>query len=359
MASIPSKRPSLTPTRGTATRSKTPMPMTATSPPPPKRRRTASLEADLLTPPLLEEEDPLCSRSNVVEQSDDEDDNDDHDEDLFSHAAHVLATEAAALASITSLYSTNMSAKKNLKSAVETILQSQRSRGKLIVSGVGKSAYIGQKLVATCKSMGVATSFMHACEAAHGDLGDIREVSCPNHPYPSLRNTKIKTKPKTNERTKEKPKLTTPPKNDTILFISHSGKTPELLNLLPHIPPTTPILAMSSQTSRPACPLLTDRAPKLGILLPAPIPVSEEASFGVSAPTTSTTVALAVSDMLALTVAERLHRGGSSKREVFKRNHPGGAIGMSQRELGVVKRAGVEVEAIELPSPSISANDEG
>jgi hypothetical protein len=173
-----SKRPGFAPTTRGTTRSKTPMPTTATSPPPPKRRRTASLEADLLTPPLLDEEDPLSSRSLVVSQSDDDDDDDDDDdEDLFSHAAHVLATEAAALASITALYRTSSTAKRNLKSAVETILQSQQSRGKLIVSGVGKSAYIAQKLVATCKSMSVATSFMHACEAAHGDLGDIRDVS--------------------------------------------------------------------------------------------------------------------------------------------------------------------------------------
>jgi hypothetical protein len=160
------------------------MPTTATSPPPAKRRRTASLEADLLTPPLLDEEelDPLSSRSLIASKSDsfdlvDNDNNDDDDENLFSHAAHVLATEAAALASITALYRTSASAKKNLKSAVETIMQSQQTRGKLIVSGVGKSAYIAQKLVATCKSMGVATSFMHACEAAHGDLGDVRDVS--------------------------------------------------------------------------------------------------------------------------------------------------------------------------------------
>ena len=117
---------------------------------------------------------------------------------------------------------------------------------------------------------------------------------------------------------------------------------------------------MSSQTSRSACPLIQARKPDLGILLPAPIPVSEEASFGVSAPTTSTTVALAVSDMLALTVAERLHRSRSGcKREAFKRNHPGGAIGMShQREVVKVKKTEVKVEVLELPSPSISANDE-
>jgi hypothetical protein len=172
------------------------MPTTVTSPPPAKRRRTASLEADLLTPPLLDEEkeDLLSSRSLIASKSDsfdlldnENDNNDDDDEDLFSHAAHVLATEAAALASITALYRTSPSAKKNLKLAVETILQSQqsRSRGKLIVSGVGKSAYIAQKLVATCKSMGVATSFMHACEAAHGDLGDVRDVSFQRKKFPS------------------------------------------------------------------------------------------------------------------------------------------------------------------------------
>jgi hypothetical protein len=147
------------------------------SPPPSKRRRTASLEGELLTPPQ-QDEDPLINSTQTSPSYDSEDDDDDND--IFSYAAHVLATEAAALASITSLYRTSAIAKQNLKTAVKTIVQTQHERGKLIVTGVGKSAYIGQKLVATCKSMGVAASFMHACEAAHGDLGDIRDVSC-NH----------------------------------------------------------------------------------------------------------------------------------------------------------------------------------
>ena len=54
----------------------------------------------------------------------------------------MLAIEAVVLALITALYRTSLTAKKNLKSAVETILYSQQSRGKLIVSGMGKSAYI-------------------------------------------------------------------------------------------------------------------------------------------------------------------------------------------------------------------------
>jgi D-arabinose 5-phosphate isomerase GutQ len=125
-----------------------------------------------LTPPQ-QDEDPLI---NSTQTSPSYDSDDDDDNDIFSYAAHVLATEAAALASITTLYRTSAIAKQNLKAAVKTIVQTQHDRGKLIVTGVGKSAYIGQKLVATCKSMGVAASFMHACEAAHGDLGDIRDV---------------------------------------------------------------------------------------------------------------------------------------------------------------------------------------
>lgn len=142
------------------------------SPRPAKRPRTASIdEADLLTPPR-QDDDPLnTTTATKAEIQNDEDD------DILSHATHVLATEAAALASITTLYRTSATAKQNFASAVETIVRGHRNRGKLIVTGVGKSAYIGQKLVATCKSLGVAASFMHACEAAHGDLGDIREVS--------------------------------------------------------------------------------------------------------------------------------------------------------------------------------------
>lgn len=107
------------------------------------------------------------------------------------------------------------------------------------------------------------------------------------------------------------------------MFISYSGKTAELVAVLDHIPSTTPILAITSQTKPSECQLLRERPD--GILLPAPIHESEEVSFGVCAPTTSTTVAIAVGDMLALTVAETMHSG--TTKQVFKKNHPGGAIG--------------------------------
>jgi D-arabinose 5-phosphate isomerase GutQ len=68
--------------------------------------------------------------------------------------------------------------------------------------------------------------------------------------------------------------------------------------------------------------------------LPAPIHELEEVSFGVCAPTTSTTVTIAVGDMLALTVAETLHEHeDDGVRDVFRRNHPGGAIGAKARKI--------------------------
>jgi D-arabinose 5-phosphate isomerase GutQ len=107
------------------------------------------------------------------------------------------------------------------------------------------------------------------------------------------------------------------------MFISHSGKTPELLSLRDHIPDDIPLIAIASHKCIDDCPLLADRPD--AILLPAPIHEAEEVSFGICAPTTSTTVTIAVGDMLALTVAEAMHR--EETKRIFRNNHPGGAIG--------------------------------
>ncbi|KAK0337926.1 hypothetical protein LTR91_011766 [Friedmanniomyces endolithicus] len=125
------------------------------SPRPLKRRRVSN--TTLITTPSL---DP----TTLSPQND----------PLLTHATHVLATEAAALAHITHLYLTSPPARHSLRAAVHCILSSQRAGGRLIACGVGKSAYIAQKLTATCKSLGIAAGFLHACEAVHGDLGDIR-----------------------------------------------------------------------------------------------------------------------------------------------------------------------------------------
>ncbi|KAK4984830.1 hypothetical protein LTR50_006352 [Elasticomyces elasticus] len=224
----------------------------------------------------------------------------------LDRATHVLATEATALGIVAQLYQTDPVARTGLVDAVDLITMAHRKRGKVVVCGVGKSGLVGSKMVATMKSLGIGSSFLHAAEAVHGDLGDVRE-------------------------------------NDVLLFISYSGRTAELLNILPHIPKSTPMIALTSHTAREACPLLDGRP--TSVLLPAPIHEPEEVSFGVAAPTTSTTVAMAVGDMLALTVAEQLL--DSSVAEVFKHNHPGGAIGET-----ATKRLQIH-DAETLPTPEM------
>jgi D-arabinose 5-phosphate isomerase GutQ len=296
---------------------------------------------------------------------------------LLTLATHVLSTEAIALNNLNTLYSTDPAARSSLLQASRAILRAHAQHGRAIISGVGKSGYIGQKLCATLKSLGVGACFMHACEAAHGDLGDVSRDG-----------------------------------RDVIVFVTFSGRTPELMNLVPHLPRGTDVVALSgSEGGAENNAILCERrkrldelaaetqdtgseGSKLGatILLPAPIHEKEETSFGVCAPTTSTTVALAVADMLALTVAEELHRcerGGESRtKEVFRKNHPGGAIGMipvpvagaaaatAAVAVPLVAKACVEAKVgdkrarevdeddeedlgpTELPSPSLSGEDD-
>jgi hypothetical protein len=157
--------------------------------------------------------------------------------------------------------------------------------------------------------------------------------------------------------------------NDVLLMITFSGKTKELLELTPHLPVNLPLVVLTSHASHHTLPLVRDR--QNAILLPTPIPEPEVVSFGLAAPTTSTTVAMALCDALVLSVSNRLHdQEGLGSREVFMRNHPGGAIGMAEkaarekiggggriRELAVhwtdISTAEVSAE-ISLPSPASS-----
>ena len=95
---------------------------------------------------------------------------------LLDRAVAVLTTEATALSFVSRLYQTDPVARSAFVSSVSAIVEAQEHRGKLIICGVGKSAYIGMKIVATMKSLGIGCSFLHAGEAMHGDLGDVKAV---------------------------------------------------------------------------------------------------------------------------------------------------------------------------------------
>ncbi len=167
----------------------------------------------------------------------------------------------------------------NLERAVDLILAHP---GKVVVTGLGKSGHVARKIVATLCSTGTPAVFLHAAEAAHGDLG----VYAPNDPT---------------------------------LMISKSGTTAELLELIPFL------RALPSQCvgilGNPRSPL----AKEMDIVLDAS--VSREADPDNLAPTASATVALALGHALAVALMRARNFGA----EDFGRYHPGGHLGRSMR----------------------------
>ena len=151
-------------------------------------------------------------------------------------------------------------------------------KGRLVISGIGKSAIIGQKIVATLNSTGTPSIFMHAADAIHGDLGMIQQ-------------------------------------DDIILIISKSGESPEikvLVSLLKNLGNT--LIAMAGNTD-------SFLAHEADFVLNTT--VSQEACPNNLAPTSSTTAQLAMGDALAVCLMEL--KGFSS--EDFAKFHPGGALG--------------------------------
>ncbi len=162
-----------------------------------------------------------------------------------------------------------------LVQAVELIYTHQ---GKVMVTGVGKSADIGRKMVSTLCSTGTAAVFLQASEATHGDLGIYAE-------------------------------------GDPTILISKSGATPELLRLIPFLRELkSPLIGILGNLNSPL-------AGVVDCLLDAR--VSREADKLNLAPTCSTTVALGLGDALAVTLMERR---GFSERD-FARFHPSGQLG--------------------------------
>lgn len=184
-------------------------------------------------------------------------------------AQSVLLAEAEAIRNAIDLVDGQFEA------AVDLLLQ---MTGRLVVTGVGKSALIGQKIVATLNSTGTPALFMHAADAIHGDLGMIQST-------------------------------------DAVLIISKSGNTAEIKVLLP----------LLKQASVPLIALVSVRNSYLAnhadYVLQAY--VEHEADPLNLAPTTSTTVALAMGDALAVSLLEL--RGFT--RQDFARYHPGGSLG--------------------------------
>ncbi|MEJ2182786.1 MAG: KpsF/GutQ family sugar-phosphate isomerase [Nitrospirota bacterium] len=189
--------------------------------------------------------------------------------DILEHARRVLHVEARAI--------TDMAGRLNedFARSVEVI---QASRGRVIVSGMGKSGLVGQKIAATLASTGTPAHSMHPAEACHGDLGMVTSA-------------------------------------DVVLAISNSGETEELVGLIPFLKRFgVTLIALTGN-------LRSTLARSADVVLD--VSVKEEACPLGVVPTSSTTAALAMGDALA--VALILKRGFRS--EDFAAFHPKGALG--------------------------------
>lgn len=204
-------------------------------------------------------------------------------------AKRVLRIEAEAVASLEHRIGPDFEA------AVRLILD---SRGRVIVSGVGKSGHIARKLAATLASTGTPAYFVHAAEASHGDLGMI-----------------------------------TP--QDVLIALSNSGSTEELLTIIPLVKRQGGRII--SLTGNPDSPL----AQQSNIHLDCS--VREEACPLNLAPTASTTAALAMGDALAVALLDARGFGP----EDFARSHPGGTLGRRLlTHVNDVMRAGEQVPRV-------------
>lgn len=188
---------------------------------------------------------------------------------IIKIAQEVLINESKALLNLTTFIANDFEA---------CVREIHKSKGRVVVTGIGKSAIVANKIVATLNSTGTPAVFMHAADAIHGDLGMIQH-------------------------------------EDIVICLSKSGNTPEIKILVPLLKRRgSKLVALVSNTN-------SYLAQQADYVLNATI--AEEACPNNLAPTTSTTVHMAMGDALAVCLLEL--RGFS--KENFAEFHPGGALG--------------------------------
>lgn len=190
-------------------------------------------------------------------------------DEILTIAKQTITEEAQAIAKLTDYLDDDFT------QSVQYILQ---SKGRVVITGIGKSAIIANKIVATMNSTGTPAIFMHAADAIHGDLGIIQQ-------------------------------------DDVVICISKSGNTPEIKVLVPLLKRgNNKLIAITSNKNS----VLAQQADSVLYAH-----VDKEACPNNLAPTTSTTAQLVLGDALAVCLLEMKHFGSSD----FAKYHPGGALG--------------------------------
>lgn len=215
----------------------------------------------------------------------------------LARARRVLAIEAAGLAALGQALDSRLDAALDRLAAVT---------GRVVVSGMGKSGHVGRKIAATLASTGTPALFVHPAEASHGDLGMIGP-------------------------------------GDAVLALSNSGETPELADLVAYTRrfgiPLVAIVGRAPST-------LADAA-DVALVLPR---AAEACPLGL-APTTSTTMALALGDAIAVALLER--RGFTA--EQFSVFHPGGKLGRKLLRVRDLMHTGAELPLAPPDTPMAEA----
>lgn len=204
----------------------------------------------------------------------------------IASALRTVATERAALEALAAAFANGLG--KPFAAAISLI---RSSRGRLIVTGMGKSGHVGRKIAATMSSTGTPAYFVHPAEASHGDLGMIQQ-------------------------------------DDVILAMSWSGETTELSDIIGYSRRfRIPLLALTSRAD-------STLARQADITLA--LPVVDEACPNGMAPTSSTTLQIVMGDALAIALLES--RGFT--RQDFRVFHPGGKLGAQLRHVREIMHTG-------------------
>ena len=205
-------------------------------------------------------------------------------DDLIS-ARRVLEIESNALHSLAANLDENFSLAINILSKID---------GRVIVSGMGKSGHIANKIAATMASTGTPSFFVHPGEASHGDLGMIT-------------------------------------KNDVVMALSNSGETSELADLIAYCKRfNVPLISMTSKINSTLY-----AASTISFILPT---APEACPMGL-APTTSTTMMLGLGDAIAVALLERKNFSPTD----FKTFHPGGKLGLKLLKVRDLMHSGDEL----------------
>lgn len=225
-----------------------------------------------------------------------------HLDDSFQPAG-LVRTEAAALAALADRLEGAMSAA--FARAIDLIVQCGESNGRVVVTGMGKSGIIAQKIAATLSSTGSPALFLHPAEAVHGDLGMLMP-------------------------------------GDVVIALSASGETEEILRLLATLKRKGDALISF------CCNLSSTLATASDVALDCSV---EREACGLNlAPTASTTTMLALGDALAIAVS--LRKG--FRAEDFAELHPGGKLGLRLARVGDLMHAG---DAVPVVAPSTTMAD--